>query len=341
MRQLGCSLGAFEIGQVVGQAVKRRIDLATAVRSKEPAVGKWLVGHWQAQPTVRLQGRKTERRFERLLRQVLVGVSKAGFIKTHGPGQFAKDLRIGFGLAHRRNGRLVQRDPGVAVAGVHVQVFELGGGGQHVVGKVGGVGQKMFKHHGEKVGARKTLHHLARLRRHRHRVAVVDHHGLNARAKGAAVFQDVVGVAQQVASDGAHIDRARLATAQKIRALQGDRIDRRLCPARCREQQASASMPPCPHQTRQQRNQAHCIAAAARALHAVVQPNRRALRAAISLCKPAHIVGADSAHLGYSFRWPGQGLGAQGLEAARAGLHIRGDVVGIQPIVRDQFVHQP
>ena len=67
----------------------------------------------------------------------------------------------------------------MAVGAVRVPMLQLRGGGQQVVGVVGGVGLKVFQHHGEQVFACKALHHLARLRRDRHRVAVVDNQRLD------------------------------------------------------------------------------------------------------------------------------------------------------------------
>ena len=67
----------------------------------------------------------------------------------HVRGQLAKDLRIALGLALRRNGRAIQQHIGVALGAVYVPVLQLGGGRQHVVGVISGVGLKMLQHHGE------------------------------------------------------------------------------------------------------------------------------------------------------------------------------------------------
>jgi uncharacterized membrane protein YfcA len=50
-------------------------------------------------------------------------------------------------------------------------MLELRGGGQHIVGVVGGVGHEVLEHHGEEIVARKTLRHVPGLRRHRDRIA--------------------------------------------------------------------------------------------------------------------------------------------------------------------------
>ena len=96
---------------------------------------------------------------------------------------------------------------------MHIPVFQLGGGGQQVVGVVGGVGLKVLQHHGEQVFAGKALHHPARVGRHRHRVAVVDHQRLDGRAELGT------GWAQQVVADGAHVDGARPPASQQFGPL--------------------------------------------------------------------------------------------------------------------------
>ena len=146
--------------------------------------------------------------------EFLVAVGKAGVVETHARGQLAEDLRVGLGLAQRRDGRVVGHDPGVAVGGVDVAVLELRGRRQHIVGMVGGVGQEVLQHHGEQVLAAEAGHHLGRVGRHRHRVAVVDHHGLDPRAEAGR------GLAQQVVADRAHVQRARPAAGEQVGPLQ-------------------------------------------------------------------------------------------------------------------------
>ena len=105
----------------------------------------------------------------------------------------------------------------MAVAAVHVPVLQLRGGGQDVVGVVGGVGLEMLQHHGEQVFAGKALHHFARIRGHGDGVAVVDHQRLD-RCRGV----------QQGIADGAHVDGAGPAPGQQIGPLQGCALYREL-----------------------------------------------------------------------------------------------------------------
>ena len=93
--------------------------------------------------------------------QCFVIIVKARLGKAHVPGQFAKDLGVGFGLAQRRDGRAVEQHIGMPIAQMHIPMLQLGGGRQEVVGIVGGVSLKMFQHHSEQVFARKPGHHFA------------------------------------------------------------------------------------------------------------------------------------------------------------------------------------
>ena len=93
-------------------------------------------------------------------------------------------------------------------------MFQLRGGGQNIVGIVGRVGLKMFKHHGEQIFARKALRYFARLRCNGQRVAVVDQDGFHLWAPLSAAR--VV----QVVADGGHVQNAWPPGAQQIWAVQ-------------------------------------------------------------------------------------------------------------------------
>ena len=95
-------------------------------------------------------------------------------------------------------------------------------------------------------------------------------------------------------------------------------------------------MPPRARQARQQRDQPHRIAAAAHALHAVVQPDRRRRRGGVVARQAAHLLGRQTAFGGRALRRPGQRPRLQLLPA----LDMTGDVIVIDPVVGDQFVHQ-
>ena len=141
--------------------------------------------------------------------------------------------------------------------------------------------------------------------RHRHRVAVVDHQRLDARPEPGR------GLAQQIVADGAHVDDARLPHAQQVGPLQRGIVAYRREPARGRQQQAAGAVAPGAHQAGQQRDQAHGIAAAVHALHAVVQADRRRPRRAVVVRQRAHLFGVEAAHRGGALRRPLQRTLAQ------------------------------
>ena len=144
----------------------------------------------------------------------------------------------------------------------------------------------MLEHDGEQVFAGKALHYFRRLRRHRHRVAVVDDERLDFRAEIGRTL------AQQVVADRAHVDRARLSGAEQVGALQRAAIDRE--PARRRQQQAAGAMPPGADEAGQDRDQAHRVAAAANALHAVVEADRCRSGRAVVTREAQHLFDPDT-----------------------------------------------
>jgi hypothetical protein len=88
---------------------------------------------------------------EGLAGKLLVGVSETLISEPRARRPRAEDLRVGLALAHRRNRRLVQPHVDVATGDARNQVLPLGGGGRHMVGFLGGIGQVVFQHHGEQI----------------------------------------------------------------------------------------------------------------------------------------------------------------------------------------------
>jgi hypothetical protein len=74
----------------------------------------------------------------------------------------------------------------VPVGLVDVELFHVAGRRQEDVGVVGGVGLEEIMDDGEQVVAGKAAHDLGRLRRDRHRIAVVDEQRLDRRPARAA-----------------------------------------------------------------------------------------------------------------------------------------------------------
>ena len=211
-------------------------------------------------------------------------------------------------------------------------MLQLHGGRQHIVGMVRGVGAEVLQHHGEQVLAGESCGHPGRVGRDRHRVAVVDHQRLDARP--AAQFRRSR-LGQQRVADVGHVDAARAAAGQQVRALQLG-VAQRLVPARGRQQQPPGAVSPGAHQAGQQCNQPHRIAATAHPLHAVVQADRRWRGAAIVARQTLNFVDGEATDRRRPLRRPLQCPFAQLWPA----LHPALQVVRVQPVVHDQLVHQ-
>ena len=137
---------------------------------------------------------------------------------------------------------------------------------------------------------------------------------------------------QQRIADRRHVDRARRA-ANQIGTLQCSSVDRKR--TRRRQQRASGRIAPRADERRQARGRAHRIAAAVRALHAIVEANRRRLDRAVIVRKPQHLIGRDAAGLRSAFRRPFGGARRERVEPDGVTL----DVISIDEIIRDQNMH--
>ena len=216
------------VGQVVGQAVQALRGQAGAEKFAlsagrgKTAFGKRRVGQRQRGKALGFEQGKVHRIAKGLSAQRFVAVGKAGLGEPHARGQVTEDLRIAAGLAQGCDGGAVEQHIGVAIGQVHVPVFELRGGGQDEIGVVGRVRLKMLQHHGEQVFARKALHHLAGIGRHGHRVAVVNHQGLDAGPESGR------GLAQQVVTNLHHVERAWRARRHQVGPLQRCALRRKL-----------------------------------------------------------------------------------------------------------------
>ena len=133
-------------------------------------------------------------------REVVVVVPKARLVEAQRRGEAPEHLGIGQGLAERRDRRVVGLHVQVAIRMVDVEVLERRGRRQQHVGEIGGVCAEQVVHDDEEVVAREAVHHLGRLRRDRHGIAVVDEQRAYRR----------IGVRERIA-DRRHVDRARVA----------------------------------------------------------------------------------------------------------------------------------
>ena len=106
--------------------------------------------------------------------------------------------------------------------------------------------------------------------------------------------------------------------------------------ARTGKQQPAGAMAPGADQRRQAGDGAHGIAAAAHALHAVVQADGGRLGGAVGTRQVTDLLHRDTADGRGAFGRPAQGPLTQRVPAKR----MAGDVIVVQPVVHHQFVHQ-
>ena len=186
----------------------------------------------------------------------------------------------------------------------------------------------MLQYHREHILLRKATRHLARLWRDGQRVAVVDHDGLNLGAKC------IRRVSQQVVANGHHVDGARRALAQQLGTLQGAALHREV--ARARKQHPARALAPGTRERWQAGDGAHRVATAAHALHPVVHADGGGPDGAVGARQSANLLHGQGADLG---RTLGRPLQRSLLELLPAERVLR-QVVVVQPVVHDQFVHQ-
>ena len=103
-------------------------------------------------------------------------------VKAHALGELAEEPDVGAGFAGWLDGLLGELDEVVAVGALNVGVFEEGGGGEDVVGVVGGVGKEELVDDGEEVVAGKAAADGVLIGRDGGGVGVVDKEGMDGRA---------------------------------------------------------------------------------------------------------------------------------------------------------------
>src|SRR5690349_19463969 len=82
------------------------------------------------------------------------------------------------------NGRLVERQIGLAPGAEEIPMFQLSCRGQDVVGIAGGIGYKLLMNYREKLLASQSLEDTLLVRRNHSRVTIVDNQGLNRWGEG-------------------------------------------------------------------------------------------------------------------------------------------------------------
>ena len=111
----------------------------------------------------------------------LVGFVQVWLVEAKRAGQAAKELRVRYCLAKRRDGGPVQGDVGVAPRPQQVKVFDLRGSRKDVVGISRRVGHELLVDRGEQVLAGQAGAHPLQVGGNDRRIAGVDDEAVNGR----------------------------------------------------------------------------------------------------------------------------------------------------------------
>ncbi len=290
-------------GRMERAAARGRAEAAVRERRDEPIHTR--IG----QPDVPARHQLVEARvrergvveIERLPHERLVGLGERGMIEPHRAGETAEEFGVGHTLAGRLDGAVIDEHVVVAIAPVDVHVLGLHRGRKQVVGVARGVGHEVLVHDGEQILAREPREHARAIRRNRCGVRVVDHEGLD-RRRAALTGQGRCRhtVRRERITKRAHVDDARqppgLIARHEIGPLERGRVDR--VGTRGGEEQSARPASPCPGERGQAGDRADRHAATAVALHAVVEPDRRATRATVAGGERFDRLGRQAADLG-------------------------------------------
>ncbi len=148
---------------------------------------------------------------EGLSGHLLVAVAEARVVEAHAGRETPEELGVRPGLTLGRDRRPVEAHVQVTIGLVDVVVLEGGGGRQHDVREVDGVGPEELVHHGEEILAGQTRADALLIRRHRRHVGVVDEQRLHWRVE-SLVGEDP--------SDLAHVEGAGAGRGE-VGALEG------------------------------------------------------------------------------------------------------------------------
>ena len=107
---------------------------------------------------------------------------ETGMHRLEAAAEALQHLVVGAALAGRIDQLGADRNMLMAAAVIEIVVLHEHGRRQHDVGHLGRLGHELLVHHHEQVFAGKALAHQRLLRRHRHRIGVLDQHRLDRRA---------------------------------------------------------------------------------------------------------------------------------------------------------------
>ena len=221
---------------LAGERLRQELDLAR--RGGRPVrEGQIGPAHLEPHRALRLEplegdaGHRGVARVERLADQVVLALGEMRIAQPHHAGEIPRHRPVRARLTFRGDHRAGELEMEMPVGPVAVGVLHRGGGGQHEIGVVGGVGQVLLVHDREQVLAAEALEHQLLVRHDGGRVGVVDVERLDRRPQ--------VRVGER-APELYHVDRARRRLRHQVRPLERRGAEPE-GPAR-REQRASGRM---------------------------------------------------------------------------------------------------
>ena len=163
-----------------------------------------------------------------------------GSVRPIAPAMRRKHSRVADRLAERLDRGLVPSHPQVAPRGGDVVGLDVGGGREHDVGVLGGVGEELLVDDGEQVVAGHALASALGVGHDHERVAVPHDHRPHRRL---LVEQDL--------AEPAHVERARLAPGEQVGAAERGAVDELALPRADAAHQPAAAVAPRTGQRRQ------------------------------------------------------------------------------------------
>ena len=129
---------------------------------------------------------------------------EGGVHRVEAPAKSLQYFMVGAAFAWRIDQFGADRDMLLATAVIEIVVLHEHGRRQHDVGHLGRLGHELLVHRDEQILPRETLPHQCLLRRHRHRIGVLDQHRLD-RPAALQRFR----ITRKNASDPGLIERTR------------------------------------------------------------------------------------------------------------------------------------
>src|SRR5262245_41184381 len=170
----------------LGHALRNKLKLAGWSREAVRERNEW-VGVIQAHPTTFLKRLKADplQRWmagvEDLAGDFLIAVIETWNVQSHGPRQPAEDFGRRQAFSRRSDSGLVPQDIKVSIRDEEIGVLKLHRGRQNNVGELSSVGQKMFDHDREEIGASQSVSHFYLLRNAGERIAPINEEGFDRR----------------------------------------------------------------------------------------------------------------------------------------------------------------